>query len=145
MRLLVPAAIAVLLAAITTELYVRLYSGHELALLTSIAVAIFAGALAAPRAIANLRDERRPAPSRATVAADRREAGRVKWFNRSKGFGFIVRDDGGEVFVHHRNIVSTGGAGGAGRQSLRDGQRVSFVVVESKKGLQAEHVTSVDD
>ena len=63
-----------------------------------------------------------------------REHGTVKWFNTSKGFGFIVKDDGEEIFVHFRSIR------GEGRRGLRDGQAVSFVVAESDKGPQAEDV-----
>ncbi len=63
-----------------------------------------------------------------------RELGTVKWFNVSKGFGFITKEDGEEIFVHFRSIR------GEGRRSLRDGQEVSFVVVESDKGPQAEDV-----
>lgn len=67
-------------------------------------------------------------------AAGDRETGEVKWFNVSKGFGFIIKDDGEEIFVHFRSIR------GEGRRSLRDGQRVSFVVTQSDKGPQAEDV-----
>ena len=67
-----------------------------------------------------------------------REFGKVKWFNVSKGFGFIVKDDGEEIFVHFRSIR------GEGRRGLRDGQRVSFVVADSEKGPQAEDVTGED-
>ncbi|MGB1140775.1 MAG: cold-shock protein [Halioglobus sp.] len=67
-----------------------------------------------------------------------RETGQVKWFNVSKGFGFIIKDDGEEIFVHFRSIR------GEGRRSLRDGQRVSFVVTDSEKGPQAEDVTPDD-
>ena len=59
----------------------------------------------------------------------------MKWFNVSKGFGFIVKDDGDEIFVHFRSIR------GANRRGLKDGQRVSFVVADSDKGPQAEDVT----
>jgi CspA family cold shock protein len=63
-----------------------------------------------------------------------REHGTVKWFNVTKGFGFIVKDDGEEIFVHFRSIR------GEGRRSLRDGQRVNFIVAQSDKGPQAEDV-----
>jgi CspA family cold shock protein len=68
-----------------------------------------------------------------------REFGKVKWFNVSKGFGFIIRDNGEEIFVHFRSIQ------GQGRRGLRDGQSVSFIVVENDKGPQAEDVTPEAD
>ncbi|MCB1700754.1 MAG: cold shock domain-containing protein [Pseudomonadales bacterium] len=67
-----------------------------------------------------------------------REHGVVKWFNVSKGFGFITKDDGEEIFVHFRSIR------GAGRRGLKDGQRVTFVVADSDKGPQAEDVEGLD-
>jgi CspA family cold shock protein len=63
-----------------------------------------------------------------------REQGEVKWFNVNKGFGFITRDEGGDIFVHFRAIR------GEGRRALKDGERVEFDVVDSDKGLQAEDV-----
>lgn len=63
-----------------------------------------------------------------------REEGAVKWFNVSKGFGFITKDNGDELFVHFRSIR------GEGRRALRDGQRVSFVEAQTDKGPQAEDV-----
>lgn len=68
-------------------------------------------------------------------ANDGREAGTVKWFNVTKGFGFITRDQGDDVFVHFRSIRGTG------HRSLSEGQRVKFEVVKSDKGLQAEDVS----
>ncbi len=66
------------------------------------------------------------------------EEGTVKWFNVKKGFGFIVRDSGDEVFVHFRAIR------GRGRRVLRQGQLVRFDVVEASKGLQADNVSTLD-
>ncbi len=63
-----------------------------------------------------------------------REEGEVKWFNVSKGFGFITRQSGDDIFVHFRSIR------GDGHRTLADGQRVSFVVTQREKGLQAEDV-----
>lgn len=65
------------------------------------------------------------------------EEGQVKWFNPNKGFGFIVRESGEEIFVHYRSIV------GEGRRSLRDGQRVQFKIGTGDKGLQAEEVSRI--
>ena len=69
---------------------------------------------------------------------DQRESGSVKWFNVAKGFGFITRDSGDDVFVHYRALR------GEGHKTLNEGQRVDFVVVEKEKGLQAEDVSIVD-
>ena len=63
--------------------------------------------------------------------------GTVKWFNAEKGFGFITRDDGNDVFVHHTAIV------GEGYRRLDEGQQVSFDVTEGKKGPQAANVTKL--
>ncbi|VXB65050.1 stress protein, member of the CspA-family [Luteimonas sp. 9C] len=64
-----------------------------------------------------------------------RENGTVKWFNDAKGFGFISRESGEDVFVHFRAIQGTG------FKSLQEGQQVSFEVVQGQKGLQADAVT----
>jgi CspA family cold shock protein len=63
-----------------------------------------------------------------------RQMGIVKWFNDAKGFGFISRDNGPDVFVHFRAISGTG------FKSLQEGQKVSFKVVQGQKGLQADEV-----
>ena len=63
--------------------------------------------------------------------------GTVKWFNAEKGFGFISRDDGDDVFVHHTAIV------GEGYRSLDEGQKVSFDVTQGPKGPQASNVTKL--
>lgn len=65
---------------------------------------------------------------------DNRETGTVKWFNESKGFGFIERDSGGDVFVHYSAID------GSGFRTLAEGQRVEFGVVQSEKGARADKV-----
>ena len=66
-----------------------------------------------------------------------RVTGTVKWFNATKGFGFIQQDEGEDVFVHYSAIS------GDGYRSLEEGRRVEFVVVQGEKGPQAQDVTPV--
>jgi CspA family cold shock protein len=63
--------------------------------------------------------------------------GTVKWFNESKGFGFIQQDNGPDVFVHHSSITTEG------PKTLAEGQRVKFDVVQGEKGPKAENVTKL--
>ncbi len=65
------------------------------------------------------------------------EKGTVKWFNSAKGFGFIQRDSGEDVFVHYRSIA------GDGFKNLEDGDKVEFEVEQGQKGLQANNVRKV--
>lgn len=86
-------------------------------------------------------DKNRASASRKTEApvatGSPREAGQVKWFNASKGFGFITRDSGEDIFVHFRSIR------GDGHRVLKDGQRVEFSVSMGDKGLQADDVAAM--
>jgi CspA family cold shock protein len=66
-----------------------------------------------------------------------KEQGTVKWFNGSKGYGFIERAEGEDVFVHFNAIV------GEGYRNLEEGQRVEFTVTQGEKGLQAENVVVI--
>jgi CspA family cold shock protein len=65
------------------------------------------------------------------------EKGTVKWFNETKGFGFIQRESGDDVFVHYRSIV------GKGFRKLAGGDNVQFEVEEGPKGLQAVNVVKI--
>ncbi len=69
------------------------------------------------------------------ASSDDREMGTVKWFNVRKGYGFITRDQGEDIFVHFRNIE------GKGKRAINEGQRVSFIVTNGDKGLQADKVS----
>ena len=66
-----------------------------------------------------------------------RETGTVKWFNDAKGYGFISREAGEDVFVHYSAVE------GEGFRSLREDQRVEFAVEQGPKGLQAMHVRAL--
>jgi CspA family cold shock protein len=70
----------------------------------------------------------------ATPVMSNRQNGTVKWFNETKGYGFITPESGPDVFVHFRAIE------GKGFKTLAEGQKVSFEVVQGQKGMQAEHV-----
>jgi cold shock protein len=65
------------------------------------------------------------------------EKGTVKWFNGSKGYGFITREEGSDVFVHFNAIV------GEGYKSLEEGDKVQFEVGQGPKGLQANKVSKI--
>jgi len=66
-----------------------------------------------------------------------REIGTVKWFNNGKGYGFIEREEGEDIFVHFSAVL------GEGFRSLEEGQRVEFAIEQGPKGLQAVSVTVV--
>ncbi|OGU54812.1 MAG: cold-shock protein [Ignavibacteria bacterium RBG_13_36_8] len=66
-----------------------------------------------------------------------RETGTVKWFNPSKGYGFVTRDQGGDIFIHFSSIQ------GEGYRTLEEGQKVEFVVIDGQKGPQAHEVSVV--
>jgi CspA family cold shock protein len=145
-KLIISLVIAVIAATLTTIL--RSGGTPDLLLLAMFCLATAATTLivggpasSAPSTSAN--QPAKPAPKKAAQRASAtdnagREEGQVKWFNVSKGFGFITKDDGEEIFVHFRSIR------GEGRRGLRDGQRVSFVVAQSDKGPQAEDVEGLE-
>ena len=66
-----------------------------------------------------------------------RQSGTVKWFNDAKGYGFITPESGQDLFVHFRSIQGTG------FKSLKEGQKVTFKVVQGQKGLQADEVQAL--
>ena len=74
------------------------------------------------------------APKLPSMGGANRLEGSIKWFNGTKGFGFITGDDGNEVFVHFRSV------NGLGKRAIKPGQRVSYSVTESDRGPQAEDV-----
>lgn len=68
-----------------------------------------------------------------------KEKGKVKWFNNAKGFGFIEREQGGDIFVHYSSIKVDG------YRTLKEGQSVEFVVSQGEKGLQADDVVALSE
>ncbi len=68
-----------------------------------------------------------------------RETGTVKWFNGTKGYGFIEREGGADVFVHYSSILSDG------YKTLEEGQKVQFVVEQGPKGEQAQEVEVIEN
>ncbi len=67
-----------------------------------------------------------------------REKGKVRWFNNAKGYGFIERGQGEDIFVHYSSIKADG------YRSLKEGQSVEFTMVNGAKGLQADEVVPLD-
>lgn len=118
--------------------------GNLIAYLSSYVLFVIVGLVAsglvsADQSSAGSSGGARSKPKAKAKAAKGSEEGVVKWFNVKKGFGFITRDSGGDVFVHFRAIQ------GEGRRVLRQGQRVRYTVVDAEKGLQANDVTILDD
>lgn len=103
-----------------------------------IIMAVLAGSMSkgAPAASTSSTGSTSSTSSTSSGSAEQ-ETGTVKWFNVKKGYGFITRDQGDDVFVHYRNIE------GGGRRGINEGQRVSFVVINGDKGLQADEVVSI--
>lgn len=113
-------------------------------LIVAFASPLLGGTTAAPSAAEPSKPAReekqkveKPRDTAPRTVAGPREQGTVKWFNFNKGFGFITRENGEDIFVHFRSIR------GKGRKSLPEGQRVEFVVTKGDKGLQAEDVEVV--
>ncbi len=134
-RLIVICLIISALATLAASQLVYIEStltGPSLAILAAL---IFASTLTASLASANKQATNSQNNVQKSQNLDKsRESGTVKWFNTSKGFGFITRDSGDDVFVHFRSIR------GQGHRTLFEGQRVEFKITEGEKGLQAEDV-----
>jgi len=137
-KLIISLFIAAVAATLTSALLDGDHINQRLLLLIAFFISTGATAIIFGKKAGNLIPEAEHPPYKATVGDTAREHGSVKWFNVTKGFGFIVKDDGEEIFVHFRSIR------GEGRRSLRDGQRVNFIVAQSDKGPQAEDVVGED-
>jgi CspA family cold shock protein len=134
--LAVPAtAIVLTLLAYFTDLSSRLpepYSFFAVAILAAGATPLLTG-----RSPLGHSPGRHPGNANTTRTSLKKETGSVKWFSASKGFGFITRDNGEDIFVHFRSIT------GNGHRILHEGQRVEFAVTNGSKGLQAEEVAAL--
>ena len=142
-------ASALLIAAVVTQAAVLLapiasFAGQP-ATLASLTLAFFAVLLqlattqsqpSVARQRTTTTTPRKTQQAHTAVSSSEREKGTVKWFNTSKGFGFISRDSGDDVFVHFRAIR------GEGHRVLVEGQRVEFTIMMRDKGLQAEDVVA---
>lgn len=134
LSLLVAAAATAIAHTLTLGTPLQLGGLIALACLISAILGNLSSSRPAPRA-SSAREEHTHRDDSAELDGER-EQGTVKWFNVSKGFGFIVRENGEEIFVHFRSIRGDDKS----RRGLRDGQSVSYVVVDSDKGPQAEDV-----
>jgi len=121
--------LAVILQILTLLVPLETIAGQPAVLISLIAVVI---AVALHLAVSFYRSSPSAIPQNHDMS--NRDTGTVKWFNTSKGFGFISRDSGDDIFVHFRAIR------GEGHRVLVEGQRVEFSVMNRDKGLQAEDV-----
>lgn len=140
MSLITKLIISLVIAVIASTLTTLVISGQlfEPQMLVAFFVATTATALLVRDNVTHSGSDSDNANQPQSTSDTSRDRGTVKWFNVSKGFGFITKDDGEEIFVHFRSIR------GEGRRGLRDGQTVSFVVTDSDKGPQAEDVLGED-
>ncbi len=113
------------------ESFAMMITPENLSLWAISFVSIFIGSF-----LAVLSTTRTNRSTDSTEIQDGQEQGTVKWFNAAKGFGFITRENGEDIFVHFRSIQ------GKGHRSLGEGQAVIFSVAEGEKGLQAVDVSS---
>jgi CspA family cold shock protein len=140
---------SLLVSIVVAPIAALVIGGQDLALSSNVLILFIFMWLACVLSSLNIGKNRVGAQAKANIAMSKplhkkegvsentlvkRDAGQVKWFNSSKGFGFITREDGQDIFVHFRSIR------GDGRRFLRDGQKVDFVTGHGEKGLQAEDV-----
>ncbi len=121
--------LAVVLQILTLLVPLETIAGQPAVLVSLLALVV---AVAIHLGVSFYRSSPSPAPQSHELG--QRDTGTVKWFNTSKGFGFISRDSGDDIFVHFRAIR------GEGHRVLVEGQRVEFSVMNRDKGLQAEDV-----
>ena len=130
----------IITTAIATGISTQILSNLDLASttdITTIAVMFFIVSIVSALAPSNKGAKKAHFDPQNPLNSDNsRETGTVKCFNTNKGFGFITRENGDDVFVHFRSIR------GQGHRTLIEGQRVEFSITEGEKGLQAEDVAA---
>lgn len=127
----------IIISAIATGISTQLFNGETLqtSTLSLLALLFFLSSITGALVTSNKHGAKSLINQpKLTKSNKSRETGTVKWFNTNKGFGFITRDNGDDVFVHFRSIR------GQGHRTLIEGQRVEFNVTKGEKGLQAEDV-----
>jgi cold shock protein len=137
-KLIISLFIAAVAATLTSVLLNGNHIDQRILLLVAFFISTGATAIIFGKKVGTSNPKTEQVSHKAFVGDAAREHGTVKWFNVTKGFGFIVKNDGEEIFVHFRSIR------GEGRRSLRDGQSVNFIVTQSDKGPQAEDVVGED-
>lgn len=125
---------ALLVLAVVLQTMTLLVPLENIAGLPAIIMGLIAALVAVSLHLAVSFYKSSPSSAPQSHEAGQRDTGTVKWFNTSKGFGFISRDSGDDIFVHFRAIR------GEGHRVLVEGQRVEFSVMNRDKGLQAEDV-----
>jgi CspA family cold shock protein len=141
MSLIAKLCISFVITAIATAICTMMLDGAPVQFFDlRIAIAFFASTTATAIIVGAITAQSQTNPDIVATSPSsdtgQRDQGTVKWFNVSKGFGFIVKEDGEEIFVHFRSIR------GEGRRSLRDGEAVNFITTDSEKGPQAEDVVA---
>ncbi len=137
LKLWLAVVITALVLTVTTALFEL--SNHISEPLTTLLVALLTSVIAvfvSRRTAGNKKKSKSNVSNAKTLTNSKkpRETGTVKWFSTSKGFGFITRANGEDIFVHFRSIL------GEGARVLREGMRVEYIVLDGDKGLQAEEV-----
>lgn len=125
---------ALLILAVVIQIMILLIPLETIAGQPAILASLLAAVIAVALHLAVSFYRSSPSPAAQSQDLGNRDTGTVKWFNTSKGFGFISRDSGDDIFVHFRAIR------GEGHRVLVEGQRVEFSVMNRDKGLQAEDV-----
>jgi CspA family cold shock protein len=128
------AIISIVATAISVQILKNIDISSAMGLISLTALFFIAAKLTALASTNGSVQKTRKNPRNQEYSNNVRETGTVKWFNTNKGFGFITRDNGDDVFVHFRSIR------GQGHRTLIEGQRVEFDVTKGEKGLQAEDV-----